>query len=410
MLLVLALGFSSGLPLGLSGAALQAWYTVDGINIATIGFLALVGQPYVYKFLWAPVMDSVVPAWGGRRRGWMLITQLLLAVTLVGMSRCTPTNSPLMLVFLALTLAFLSASQDIVLDAYRTEILTENERGTGVAWFVTGYRIAMLISGGLALSFAHYFGFKNTYLLMACFMAIGLLATLLSKEPKIYEKPPPNFLSACVLPFKQFLSRKNAFALLALVVLYKLGDACAGSLTTAFLLRGVGFSLVDVGLINKTVGFGATLLGIFLAGMMLSKIGLFRALLWFGLIQAVTNLTYLVLAILGQNYAVMIGAVFLENLGGGMGTAAFVAFLMSLCDARYTATQFALLSALSAVGRVFVGPVAGVLVAKLGWSEFFVWTLVFSVPGLILLWALRSTIDKVKTKDEEPDAKPQTAS
>lgn len=407
MLIVMVLGFASGLPLGLTASCLQAWYTIEGVDIVTIGFLGLVGQPYVYKFIWSPVMDKYAPK-GGRRRGWIIVCQIALIITLLTMATFKPSQMPLMLGLVALTCAFLSASQDIAIDAYRTEILKPNELGAGAAMFVGGYRIAMLVSGGLALVMANYIGFQLTYVVMAGCVAFTLFITLFADEPNHYGEAPPNFLSACIEPFKEFLSRKYAFSLLALVVLYKMGDAFAGTLTTAFLLRGVGFDLIDVGLFNKTVGLAATLVGVFAGGIMMSRIGLFRSLLWFGIIQAITNLAYLLLTLVGTNYVLMGTSIFLENLGGGLGTAAFLAFIMSLCDARYTATQFALLSALSAIGRVFVGPAAGILVDKVGWTEFFVWTLLISVPGIILLLWLKDTINEseAKAKTEKAELSP----
>lgn len=393
MLIVLVMGFASGLPLGLTGSALQAWYTVDGVDIVTIGFLGLVGQPYVYKFLWSPFMDRLSP-FGRRRKGWIIITQVALIATLFLMACFTPSQMPIVLGIAALCFAFLSASQDIAIDAYRTEILKPHELGGGAAMFVGGYRVAMLVSGGLALVIANYVGFQVTYMLMAIFVGLCLLVTLTAKEPKAYSEPPPNMLHACIDPLKEFLSRPSALALLALIILYKLGDAFAGNLTTAFLLRGVGFDLIDVGLINKTVGLAATLIGVFAGGFLMAKIGLFRSLLWFGIIQAVTNLAYLLLTLVGTDYTLMCISIFLENLGGGLGTAAFLAFIMSLCNPKYTATQFALLSALSAIGRVFVGPAAGILVDKVGWTEFFVWTLLISIPGIVLLIALKGVINR----------------
>jgi len=401
MLLVLALGFVSGLPLGLSGTALQAWYAIDGVDVVTIGFLALVGQPYVYKFIWAPFMDKWRVPYLGRRRGWMLITQISLIVVLCFMALSSPQAAPYQLAFLALCLAFLSATQDIAIDAYRTELLTPEERGMGTAMAVSGYRIAMLVSGGLTLIVADYAGFSFTYFLMAALMGIGVFATFWAKEPQQYREPPPTFAAACIEPFKEFLSRRHAIALLAFVVLYKLGDAFASTLTTAFLLKGVGFTLKDVGIINKTGGLVSTLFGVFVGGVLMVRIGLFRSLLGFGIIQALTNILFFVLALMGPNYGMLILTVCLENFGGGLGTAAFMALVMSLCNPRFTATQFALISALAAVGRVFVGPAAGILVENVGWAEFFLWTVLFAIPGLILLIWLRPTINEYEARQEE---------
>ncbi len=400
MMLVLLLGFASGLPLGLSGTALQAWYAMDGVDVVTIGFLALVGQPYVYKFIWAPFMDKWRVPYLGRRRGWMLVTQIALIGVLCLMAMSNPSSDPYTLAFFALCLAFLSATQDIAIDAYRTELLRPEERGMGTSMAVTGYRIAMLVSGGLTLIVADYAGFSFTYFLMAALMGVGIIATFWAKEPQAYREPPPTFAAACIEPFKEFLTRRNALALLAFIILYKLGDAFASTLTTAFLLKGVGFSLKEVGLINKTGGLISTLFGVFVGGVMMVRLGLFRSLLGFGIIQALTNLLFYALALMGPNYGMLVATVCLENFGGGLGTAAFMALVMSLCNPRYTATQFALISALAAVGRVFVGPAAGIMVENVGWAEFFLWTVVFAAPGLILLIWLRPTINQYEANQD----------
>ncbi len=395
MLVILLLGFSSGLPLGLTMGTLQAWFTVENVDIKTIGFLALVGQPYVYKFFWAPAIDKVTPSFLGRRRGWMLVTQMSLMALFVFIARFSPATTPLVVGIVALSIAIMSATQDIVIDAYRTELLPAEERGTGAAMAVAGYRIAVLISGGLALVLAEKIGFQWVYISMAGFMGIGVLATLFCSEPVHHSAAPQTFAKACTEPFKEFLSRKNAIALLVLIVLYKMGDAFAGSLTITFLLRGLEFDLGDIGYIYKTVGLVATLVGVFWGGLLMAKIGLYRSLLWFGFLQAITNFLFMVLAWAGKDYSLMVLTIALENLAGGMGTAAFIALLMSLCDERYTATQFALLSALSAVGRVFVGPSAGYLVDYFGWAEFFLFTVIVSIPGLILLVILKKSIRAV---------------
>ena len=408
MLLILILGFVSGLPLGLTGTTLQAWYAIEGVDIVTIGFLGLVGQPYVYKFMWAPLMDKWQMPFAGRRKGWILTTQFALIAFFIAIALTHPISHPYYLAFLALSVAFFSATQDIAIDAYRTELLTTQERGLGTSMAVSGYRIAMLVSGGLTLVMAHYIGFSITYLFMAVLMGIGVIVTLFAKEPPHYREPSPHFLSACVAPFKEFLSRKNAVFLLIFLMIYKLGDVFANGLTTVFLLKGVGFSLVDIGLTNKTVGLAATLIGVFLGGAMMVRLGLFRALVIFGIIQALTNLLFLVLTWVGPDKSMLVLTVAIENIGSGLGTAAFMVLIMSLCKAPYTATQFALFSAITAMGRVFVGPLAGLLVEKVGWSEFFIWTVIFAIPGLLLLIWLRGTIDSYEA-DQKQAALPEDA-
>lgn len=399
--LILVLGFSAGLPLGLTGTTLQAWYTVENVDIVTIGMLALIGQPYVYKFLWAPFLDRFVLPFGkGRRRGWMLFTQITLICLLAVMSQLNPSEHSGLLAFTALAVALFSATQDIAVDAYRTEVLKPESRGIGAAMFVAGYRIAMLVSAGFAMIMANFYGFESTYLLMSGLMLIGVIATFLSKEAPITPNisadnlKPLSLKSAFISPLKEFFSRENAIGLIALIILYKLGDAFAGTLTTTFLIREVGFDLLDVGLTNKTTGLAGSIIGAFVGGFALSRMGLFKALLTFGILQAVSNLGFYLLCFTGPDYPVMVSTVFIENFCGGMGTAAYLALIMSLCDTRYTATQFALLSALSAIGRVFVGPLAGIMVKQLGWADFFVASLILSLPGIMLLFWFKAPINK----------------
>ena len=389
---VMFLGFFSGLPLALSGGTLQAWMASSGVDIKTIGLFTLVGLPYTLKFLWSPLMDRFVPRVLGRRRGWLAMTQIALFGCLLMMGGLTPQSAVLALALLALTLAFLSASQDIAFDAYRTDVLEPKQRGAGAAVSVLGYRLAMLAAGALALVLADHIGWQLTYWLMAALMLCGVAFTLLAPEPQTPAEAPKSLQAAVVQPFREFFTRRGALALLLLVVLYKLGDAFAGSLTTTFLLRGPGFTLTEVGTINKGLGLAATIIGALFGGALMVKLRLFRALMLFGVLQAISNLTFMWLALAGKNYALMVAAVGIENLAGGMGTAAFVALLMSLCDRRYTATQFALLSAAASIGRVLVGPPSGVMVETLGWAPFFFVTFLIALPGLALLWWLRSNL------------------
>lgn len=397
---MLPLGFASGLPLALTAGTLQAWLTVAGVDLRTIGIFALVGLPYTLKFLWAPLMDRFVPPWLGRRRGWMIAMQLGLIAGIAAMAATDPARMPWMLAILALLVAATSASQDIVFDAYRTDVLKPQERGFGAAVSVTGYRIAMLTSGAVALILSEYIGWHSTYFLIAGLMCTGVGATLLSPEPVSPVTAPRSLEEAVWGPIREFFSRSPAVGLLLLIVLYKIGDAFAGSLTTAFLIRGMGFSPAEVGLVNKGMGMVATIVGALVGGAVMAKMGLFRSLLMFGLLQAVSNLSFMLLAWVGKSYPAMVSAVAFENLSGGMGTAAFVALMMSLCDHRYTATQYALLSALAASGRVFVGPPSGYLVESVGWVLFFFVTFLAALPGLWLLWRLRNDVDNQAQQKE----------
>ena len=394
MFLLLLLGFASGLPLALTAGTLQAWLAAEHVDIVAIGWFALVGQPYTWKFVWSPLMDRYTPPFLGRRRGWLLITQLALAGAITFMGTLSPKDAPWLLGAAALAVAFLSASQDIVFDALRTDWLGREERGAGAAVSVLGYRLAMLVSGAGALILAdQWLGWTATYWLMAALMGVGMLAAWFALEPEGAQAAPRTLEEAVLKPFAEFMSRDGAVALLILVILYKLGDAFAGNLTTAFLLRGPGFSLTEVGGINKGFGLAATIVGALAGGALMAKMRLYRALLLFGILQAVTNLGFMALAAAGKSYALMVTVIGLENLCGGMGTAAYVALLMALCDRRFSATQYALLSALSAVGRVYVGPVAGYLVESLGWAQFFFFTFLIALPGLALLAWLRPRID-----------------
>ena len=393
---VFFLGFASGLPLALTGGTLQAWMAVEGVDLKTIGLFSLVGLPYVFKFFWAPLLDRYALPFLGRRRGWILGTQLALMVLIVMLGFTSPKDTPLLVALIALILTFTSASQDIVIDAYRTDVLREKERGLGAAVSVTGYRIAMLASGALALILAGPLGWRITYLLMAGLMLIGTMATVFGPEPEETVRPPESLKEAISGPLTEFFSRPAAWAFLALIILYKIGDAFAGSLTTAFLIRGPGFSIGEVGAINKGLGLMATIFGALYGGVMLARLGLYRSLMIFGILQAISNLSFMVLAYAGKVYSIMVAAIAFENLAGGMGTAAFVAFLMALCDHRYTATQFALLSALASLGRIFVGPPSGYLSHEVGWIVFFFVTFLAALPGLALLYKMRRNIPSLE--------------
>jgi PAT family beta-lactamase induction signal transducer AmpG len=389
---IMLLGFASGLPLALTSGTLQAWMAVAGVDLRTIGIFALVGLPYTVKFLWSPLMDRFVPPLLGRRRGWIILTQFGLMAGIAAMAFSSPNHAPLLLGTLALMVAFTSASQDIVVDAYRTDVLHEKERGVGAAVFVMGYRIAMLVSGAVALILSDRIGWQNTYLLMAALVLIGIISSLLGPEPDNSIAHPKSLQEAVWGPLKDFFSRRTALAMMFLIVLYKLGDAYAGTMTTAFLIRGVGFTPTDVGTINKGLGLVSLIVGAMFGGTLMMRIGLFSSLLIFGTLQAVSNLSFMVLAWLGKSYPMMIFAVAFENLCGGMGTAAFVSLLMTLCNHRYSATQYALLSSLAALGRIVIAPTSGYLVESIGWAQFFFITTLTALPGLWMLWWLRSEI------------------
>ncbi|WP_394063690.1 muropeptide transporter [Alcaligenes sp. WGS1538] len=395
---LLILGFASGLPLALVSGTLQAWATVENVSLTEIGFLTLVGSAYTLKFLWAPLVDRYAPPFLGRRRGWILLTQLLLAASIAAMGLFSPGTHLTALALLAVWVAFLSATQDIAFDAYSTDVLRAPERAAGAAVKVMGYRLAMIASGGLALILAdRWLGWSNTYLLMGLFMALCALVTLISPEPELDSRAPRSLSEAVAAPLAEFFSRPGAWGILLLIVLYKLGDAFAGALSTTFLIRAAGFSLSEVGTINKVFGLAATVVGALLGGAVMARLGLYRALMVFGLLQAVSNLGYWFIAVQSSPSMVLMSVVVaLENLCGGLGTAAFVALLMALCNRGYSATQFALLSALSAVGRTYLaGPLTPVLVQSLGWPVFFICTVLIALPGLLMLRGYRRLINQL---------------
>jgi MFS transporter, PAT family, beta-lactamase induction signal transducer AmpG len=502
LIIVTLLGFASGLPLALTGQAMQAWLTASGVDLATIGFLSLVGLPYTFKFLWAPLMDRFDLPWLGRRRGWLVLTQLALAAALWGLSATSPQDAIRAFALLAVTVAFVSASQDVVIDAYRTDLLPSAERGLGASLNVMGYRLAMILSGGVALIWTDPqqgggWDWPAVYRFMAGLMVaaavlsatvlprlklavggpgarttmtdprrdvLGFLAVLAAVALGVvlsdqFSKPVAQalvgpLLASTSLPdalrgrwvdlvalllgigftlplaawvarkaqfetllsgLRNYFSQPGAAAFLAFIVLYKLGDAFAGSLMTPFLLKGVGFAQAEVGVVNKVIGLWLTIGGALLGGALMLRLGLWRSLMVFGVLQMVSNLGFWWLAVSGKGWAPgleipafdwgfiklaqatpvdsgLLMVVAFENLSGGMGTAAFVAFLMSLCNQRFTATQFALLSAFASVGRVWVGPLAGVLAESIGWPTFFILSTVAAVPALWMLARLRETV------------------
>jgi len=356
-----------------------------------------VGTAYTLKFLWAPLVDRYAPGLLGRRRGWMFVMQIALAAGIMAMGLLSPAAALLPLALLALAVAFCSATQDIAFDAYRTDVLRKEERGAGAALSVLGYRVAMLVSGGLALILADgWLGWGRTYVAMGLLMLLGAAATFLAPEPEAAARPPRTLGQAVAEPLREFFGRPEAWAVLALIVLYKLGDAFAGALSTTFLIRGAGFTPTEVGTVNKLLGLAATIVGALAGGSLMARLGLYRALMAFGLLQAVSNLGYWLIAVAPKSVALMALAVGVENLCGGLGTAAFVALLMGLCRQEFSATQFALLSALSAVGRTYLaGPLTPPLVDSLGWPGFFMLTVLIALPGLALLRWRRRDIERL---------------
>ncbi|MEM7468579.1 MAG: MFS transporter [Pseudomonadota bacterium] len=385
---VTLLGFSSGLPLALSSGTLQAWFTFSGVDVQTIGLLSVVGLPYVFKFLWAPLLDRYGLTLLGRRKSWMLASQFVIAACLLVMASLAPAEQPFALGMMALLLALFSATQDIAIDAYRTELLYESERGLGISLAVSAYRLALLSAGAGALIVAEKFGFSFAYCVMASLMLIGLLTTWLAPMVADVAATKQHALASFRDAWRSFRRRPQWLALLALVATYKLGDAFAESLTTTFMLREMDLTLTELAWFNKTLGILATIAGGLIAGLVMLKIRLFAALFGFAILQLATNLGFVLLALFGPNHWGIALVVVAENLFGGMGTVALVALIMSLCDRQFTATHFALLTAVAALGRVFSGPIAGLVAHGLGWTTFFgASCLIGFIPVAILLYA-----------------------
>ncbi len=392
---LLGLGFSSGLPLALTGSTLQAWLTTEKVDLRIIGIFSLVGLPYTIKVLWAPIMDRFTPPWLGRRKGWILLTQVLLAASILALGFSSPVSAPWLAACLAITIAFFSASQDIVVDAYRADVLQEKELGAGAATTVVGYRLALIISGALAMILSDFIPWRMVYTLMAALMLGSIVFTLSAPDPAVKVIPPKSLKEAVWGPLVNYFQRSGAIEMLCFIMLYKLGDAIAGAMTTPFLLD-IGFTRTDVGTVNKAFGLLSTIFGTLAGGSVIAKIGINRSLWIFAFLQVLPHLSFTGLALIGNNYPAMVAAIGIENMMGGMGTAAFVAFMMSLCDKRFTATHYALLTSFMAVTRVLAGVPTGFMAHSLGWPIFFAVSMAGAIPGILLLPRFAPWNPKVK--------------
>ena len=435
VLMILPLGFASGLPLLLTFSTLSAWLATAGISRSAIGAFALAGTPYAFKFVWSPLIDRLPPPLPlGRRRGWGLAIQIALIAAVLALGLSDPRHHLARMGALAVIVAFLSASQDIVIDAYRVELLTFDQQGPGAGMIQTGYRLAMLAAGAGALLIADHFGWFAAYATMAALLTIGMLVFILGPEPNPggpFRHPersesssevegttrsdsssviparanadsrPPHpvrawFATAVAGPFADFMRRPLWAVILIFVVGYKLGEALAGVMATPLYIS-LGFTLAEIAAVSKLVGFIATIVGALLGGFVASRLGIFRALLVCGVLQSVGNLFYVVQAIGGHRLDYLALCVAAENLTGAMAGAALIAYLSDLCSPAFTATQYALLSSLAAVGRTIVASWSGVLADAMGWAPFFLLTTVVTIPALLLLiWIARSS-DRVST-------------
>ncbi len=416
---VLLLGFSSGLPLLLTFSTLSAWLKSEGISRTAIGLFALVGTPYALKFLWAPLIDRLplpfVTRLLGRRRGWGVTIQALLIVAILALGTCDPNRDIGLMAALAVAVAFLSASQDIIIDAYRVEILPPDLQGPGAGAVQAGYRLAMLAAGAGSLYLAQGFGWFAAYATMAALLGVGMAVLLLRPEPAPVvssatldrERRAAAFLAsrphlkgaaatalaalygAVVAPFADFMARRGWLAVLAFVIAYKLGEAMAGSMANTLYIE-LGFTFDEIATVSKLFGFGATVAGNLIGGVLVVRLGPFRALLLFGVLQALGNLFYVAQAMAGHDLRMLALCVFAENLTAGMAGSAMVAYISGLCNLAYTATQYALLSSLAAVGRTLFASASGKLADMVGWVDFFLFTTVVTVPALLLLlWMMR---------------------
>ena len=384
MLVAFIMGFACGLPLLLTITVLQAWMKEEGIDLTVIGLMALVGLPYTLKFIWAPFFDRFTLPFLGRRRGWLLIAQIFLMLSIAGLGFSDPENNIGLLVFAAFLVTFFSASQDIVVDAYRREDLSDRELGLGSSLYVNGYRVGMLLASGGGLIMADYLPFSMVYMIMAGCMLPGVITTLLAHEPEISVETPKTMKEAVLNPLVEYFSRQGALWILAFILLYKAGDTMASAITTPFYLD-IGFSKTEIGTIVKLFGFWATIAGSLIGGVIMLRLGISRSLWIFGFLQAISTAGFAVLARIGYSIPALATVIGFENLSSGMGTAAYVAFMASITNKKFTATQYALLSSLMGVPRVLVSAPTGFFAKNMGWEGFF-WACVFAaIPGMFIL-------------------------
>jgi PAT family beta-lactamase induction signal transducer AmpG len=401
LVFVFLMGFASGLPFLLSGATLSIWLTEAGVSLTAIGLFALVGTPYNMKYLWAPFVDRLpIPLLSkmiGRRRAWMLAIQVGLMASIIALGLSRPQMAPEVTAFLALAVAFFSASQDIVIDAYRIEILDEDQQGAGAAMTQAGYRFGLLASGAGALYLASDIDWSLVYGIMAGLVLIGFMAALCAPIPeadKLLEEQHRQagswFRSAVVAPFVEFFQRNNpqtAIIILVFILLYKFGDAFAGVMANPFYIR-IGFSKIEIANVSKIFGVFATLLGVFAGGLVVKRFGILRSLFYCGLLQMLSNLMFAAQAAIGPKVGFLILTIGIENLSGGMGSAAFVAYLSILCNTAYTGTQFALFTSFMAFGRTWLSAMSGWVADQTDWMTFFIISTFVALPGLLMLLAM----------------------
>jgi MFS transporter, PAT family, beta-lactamase induction signal transducer AmpG len=385
MLVALLMGFACGLPLLLTITVLQAWMKEQGVDLTVIGMISLVGLPYTLKFLWAPVMDRFTLPFLGRRRGWLLVAQAALMVSISGLGFTDPGKNPWMMAAAAFLVTFFSASQDIVVDAYRREDLLDKELGLGSSLYVNGYRVGMLLASGGGLIMADHMPFFMVYQIMAACLLPGVVTTLLAPEPKINVGTPETMREAVFDPLIEYFSRRGALWILAFILFYKIGDTMASAMTLPFYLD-IGFSKTQIGAVVKLFGFWATVAGTLIGGVIMLRLEINRSLWVFGFLQAASTAGFAVLARVGNSLPLLSTVIAFENLSSGMGTAAFIAFMASLTHKKFTATQYALLTSLMGIPRVMASAPTGFFAKNMGWESFFIACTLIAAPGMLLLF------------------------
>ncbi len=377
---------------------------VEGVDLATIGLFALVGLPYTLKFLWSPIVDRFTPPLLGRRRGWLLFFQILLAFAIAALGMTNPADNLWLVAAVAFIVTFFSASQDIVVDAYRREDLQDKELGLGSALYVNGYRVGMLLAGSGGLILADHFSFAQVYLVMAGSLVVGVVTTLLCREPEVAEGTPKTFKEAVIQPFAEYFSRDRALIILLFILLYKIGDQMASTMTIPFYLD-IGFSMTEIGVIANMFGFWATIAGGLLGGIILLRLGIIPCLMFFGILQALSTLGFSLLAIIGKSLSGLAAVIAFENLASGMGTAVYVAYMASLTNKKFTATQYALLTSLMGIPRVFASAPTGFMVEAMGWVWFFLFCALLAIPGLILIRFVTTRGQRTEDGGQMPDVR-----
>jgi MFS transporter, PAT family, beta-lactamase induction signal transducer AmpG len=384
MLSMLLMGYSAGLPLLLTGSTLQAWMTDEKVDLTAIGMVSLIGMPYVLKFLWAPLLDRFQLPFLGRRKGWMIVFQVLIVLSILGLSMSNPKENLIVVCFWAFMISLFSASQDVVLDAYRREIMPDEELGLASSLYVNGYRLAMLVSGAFALYLADHNPWKSVYQYMSLLMIPALLFTFIAPNEIQHVKIPRNIREAVIGPLKDFFMRKGAWVILLFILLYKVGDSMASNMMTPFILQ-IGFTKTDIATVAKTFGMVATMLGGLIGGIMMLRFNMKWSLIFFGILQAVSTLGFSILPSLPLQMSSLAIVIAFENLASGMGTSAYAAYMASLTNKQFTATQYALLTALMGIPRVILSSPTGKMAEVMGWELFFVVCTFVAIPGLLLL-------------------------